>query len=203
MRGFSLVEAMIVVSIIAVLAAAAAPSMVDVVWAQRLEGAAEASASAIAAARMDAMTTKRCARVVIEPTALHVERLNVFDCDAPTAAPPPVRIDPDPSKGLWVRRATFELESPLVIEPGLLFVGNLPGGGGVTELRFRPSGRLFSQDETPGLASKGAVLVARHPKIDGARGTKQIGVQRNGLECVMQRGVQVPVNGAGEVVCPP
>jgi prepilin-type N-terminal cleavage/methylation domain-containing protein len=199
-RAFSLVEAMVVVAIISVLAAMAAPSLIDVVWAQRLEGAAEVTAAAIAAARMEAMTTKRCARVVIEPGALHIERLNVFDCDAPTADPQPARLDGN--QPLWVRLSTVTLDDPVTLSSGAPWTDALPGGGGALELRFRPSGRLFSQDENDALQSHGAVLIARHPKLPAERGKKQIGVQPNGLECVMPRGSIVPMSVEGNVVCP-
>lgn len=204
-RAFSLAEAMVCVAIIGVMAAVAAPSLIDVVWSQRLEGSAETVASAIAAARNEAMTFKRCARVVLEPGRIVVERLNVFDCDAPDTPPQPPRIDP--SKPLWIRVAELRIDDPVTLAQGIPWPATLPGSGGAAELRFRPSGRVFSHDDGGGgggggaLRSSGAVIVLRHPRLPGTGGTKLVGVQRNGLECLMKRGVPVPVIG-GDVVCP-
>jgi type II secretory pathway pseudopilin PulG len=190
---------MVCVAIIGLLAAVAAPNLIEVVYAQRLEGGAETVASAIAAARMEAMTFKRCTRVVVEPAALRVERLNVFDCDAPTAPPQPALIDA--SRPLWTPVSSLRLDTPVFIEQGTPWPATLPGSGGVSELRFRASGRLFSHDESDTLRSLGAVLVVRHARMPGARGSKRVGVQRNGLECVMARGAPVPL-ARGEVACP-
>jgi hypothetical protein len=41
----------------------------------------------------------------------------------------------------------------------------------------------------------------RHARIRGEGGAKRVGVQRNGLECVMPRGAAVPML-RGDVACP-
>src|SRR5690349_17458707 len=92
----TLLEAMVVVAILGVLAALATPSMVLQVHRSRLEVTAEAVSGFIHAARTEAMSAKRCVRVVVsnDSKALRMERLNTFDCDVdPLSAP---RIDGSP-----------------------------------------------------------------------------------------------------------
>src|SRR5262245_773699 len=119
---------MVCVAIIGIMSALAAPSLIDVVYAQRLEGGAETIAAAIATARMEAMTVKRCTRVVVEPSRARVERLNVFDCDAPNAPPQPAFIDA--TKPMWIPVSILTIDEPVFVEQGTPWPPTLPGSGG-------------------------------------------------------------------------
>src|SRR5687767_3634267 len=67
-RAFSLIETMIVSSIIMVLAAIAVPQLLPEVQKAHLDGAAEATAAFLARARNEAMLSKRCVRVWVDST---------------------------------------------------------------------------------------------------------------------------------------
>lgn len=70
--GFTLPELMIVVAVIAILAAMAAPSFKDTFQAQRVEGATEALLAALQNAKAEAIKTNSTMRIVFKPDTVGV-----------------------------------------------------------------------------------------------------------------------------------
>lgn len=206
-RGFSLVEVMVVVAILGVMAAIAAPSLLFEVQKATLNAAADEIGSFVARAQNEAMVSRRCVRVT-RPSArvLVAERLNTFDCDrAPLTA---AKIDGT--------AATFIEFARLNLERGqlsIIFNGtggsrvpdecggttDAPGSAaGIDEIRFRPSGRVFSGDAN--LADDDGVLVVRHAAMGAGRDEQAVLVNGHGLICVLPRGTNL---GAGpDFNCP-
>lgn len=202
-RGFSLIEMMLVISITAVLAAVSVSTMGPSVDTAKLEGNAEALASFLASAQSEAIASKRCVKVRFatgSSTELIGERLNSFDCEAPSTAP---RIDA--SKALWVRFASFRVDNAVVTmafdpAPSETSASAL-GGDEKDQLRFRPSGRLFSSDET--LNDDDGVIKLTHTRMPTASAgrTKKVLVEGHGLICDVNRGTD-PGGSGNNLFCP-
>jgi prepilin-type N-terminal cleavage/methylation domain-containing protein len=205
-RAFSLLEVMVVVAILGILTAIAAPNLLVEVQKARLAGAAESVASFIARAQNDAQVSRRCVRVFAVGTrTLVAERLNVFDCDNdPSTAR---RIDPTVAS-LFVNVGQLRLESDKLevfmngtngsVVPSDCAAASPPGFG-ANELRFRPNGRVFTQDQD--FTDDDGILSVRHTSLPAAQQFVRILVNGNGLICVFPRG-QVPVAVGGDFSCP-
>lgn len=187
MRAFSLIEMMLVVGILAVLAAIAVPAMGPYVDAAKLEGSAEAVASLVARAQAEAMTAKRCTRIRLDDDHTVVaERLNSWDCDVDSttlilaASPQWIEVD-----RLVVAEGIIEVEfDPVPSETTAAALG----GTEVDQVRFRPSGRLFSADVD--VTDDDGVLKLTHTNMSGGLAdTKKVLVEAQGLICVLDRGV--------------
>lgn len=201
-RGFSLIEMMLVVSILAVMAALSVSSMTPTVDTAKLEGAAEALASFLAQAQAEAMASKRCVRVRFNGTDVVAERENAFDCDISPATAPLI----DQSAALWVPFATLRLDNSNVTAIALDTIPSETtaialGGTEPNQLRFRPSGRLFSSDAV--LTDDDGVFTVTHTGMStaGPARTKKVLVEAQGLICVLQRGVN-PAGTGNNLNCP-
>lgn len=192
---------MLVVGILSILAAVSVNSMSPTVDTAKLEGGAEGLASFIAQAQAEAMASKRCVRVRFNGTELVAERENAFDCDVSPSTAPLI----DTSAALWVSIATFRPDTAvLTVEldpvPSETTATAL-GGSEPDQLRFRPSGRLFSSDAV--LTDDDGVFKLTHtgmPTTGPAR-TKKVLIEAQGLICVLPRGVD-PGGSANNLTCP-
>lgn len=204
-RGFSLIEVMVVVAILGILAAMAAPDLLIEVQKATLTSASDSVASFIGRAQNEAMVSRRCVRVRVTGTRqLTADRLNTFDCDnAPGSAS---KIDG--TTNVFVPVAVLNLESPAL---RVTFDGSVgsqvpdecdpaPGGSG-NEIRFRPNGRVFSGDAV--LTDDDAVLTVSHTKIPttGNQHRQFVLVNGHGLMCVYKRG-QALLGTAPDFNCP-
>lgn len=218
-RAFSLIEVMVVVAIVGIVAALAVPSLLPEVQKATLEGGAENVASFLGRARAEAMKSKRCVRVWVPSSATSqvvAERLNNFDCDnAPTAAP-----FIDGTSNVWLEFARLRLDSkkllvaltqvPPSCNPAPGSVLGAPAGFTAQEIRFRPNGRVFSNDTIPmgvngptQLRNDDAVVTVTHAQLS-AGATKKVLVNGNGLICVFPRGANPPPGpgGGSNLSCP-
>lgn len=205
-RGFSLIEVMVVVAILGVMAALAAPVLLFEVQKANLQASSDTIAAFIVRAQNEAMVSRRCVRVrVTGPRQLTAERLNTFDCDNdPVTAS---KIDGSASVFLPVGVLNLESKNISVIfdNTGGSQVPDecdpAPGTASGFELRFRPNGRVFSND---GVATDDdAVFVVTHAGIlqAGNANRQKILVNGNGLLCVLKRGID-PAGTAPNFDCP-
>ena len=198
-------EVMVVVAILGVFAALATPSLIQQVHRSRLDVAAEGVAGFLDAARVEAMASKRCVRVVVVgDQSLRLERLNTFDCDVdPNSAP---RVDGSASglpSTLWkpLKEMVVASEGTRVTldVPPAGTAGNAPGSvGAASEVRYRPNGRIWGQDAD--LTNDDAVFVVTHPSLPPLE-FKKVLADGNGLICILPRGIDPPGVGR-DFSCP-
>jgi prepilin-type N-terminal cleavage/methylation domain-containing protein len=81
--GFTIIELMMVVTIIAIFAAVAAPSVIEVTQRGKLTGMTDKIEMAASAARTLAMQTNRAAVLEINGTQLWINQLQTSDCGSP------------------------------------------------------------------------------------------------------------------------
>jgi prepilin-type N-terminal cleavage/methylation domain-containing protein len=209
-RGFTLLEAIVTLAILGVVAALAIPNLLPAVQQATLDGSGESVAAFLARARSEAMTTKRCVRVWIPSTATHdlvAERLNTFDCDR-TPATLPGGLGIDGTARVWIEFArlrpdstTLQLtlrqapSSSTATAPAPGSVAGTPAGFPGAEIRFRPNGRVFSNDAATNLTDDDAVVVVRHPRLPTSD-FKAVLVDGSGLICALPRGGEPAVDGA-------
>jgi prepilin-type N-terminal cleavage/methylation domain-containing protein len=204
LRGFSLIEVMVVVAMLGVLAAIAGPQLVPEVHKAQLDAAVDASAAFIARARNEAMEKKRCVRVYIQPSTsprtLIAERLNRFDCDVDPVGAPAIE---GGAAGTWIEIGRMAIESPAVTvswgtavpiatASAAVVGGTSPGDTtGVAQsnnfLRFRPNGRVFGNNRNT--IDDDAELVFTHARLPSAsnRHQKRLLVEGNGPICTTPR----------------
>jgi type IV fimbrial biogenesis protein FimT len=209
-RGFSLIEVMVVVAILGVLAALAAPNLLLEVQKASLDGAAEEVATFIARAQNEAMVSRRCVRVTFSSTTATAERFETFDCDnTPGTAPfigasatSIIGTDKLASAKLQI---IFDGTNGSVVPNECGRTTTAPGStAGTKEIRFRPNGRIFSNNGTatsPNVNDDDAIVVVRHNGMAAANNnTRLILVNGNGLICTLDRGASA---GAGpDFNCP-
>lgn len=212
LRAFTLIEAMVVVTILAILAALAVPNLLPEVKKAQLEGAAESIAAFVVAARADALASRRCVRVRVDadasPHRLVAEALNVWDCDGatgldndtqtPETAPRIVGVGAGQTN-LWLPLRALPLPSRAM---ALSFGDDLGSGlpapsaagsvSGSRELRWRPTGRLYSRDRL--VTNDDVAIRVTHAQLASAVGVdnadKYVVVESQGLVCVLPRGTR-------------
>jgi prepilin-type N-terminal cleavage/methylation domain-containing protein len=210
LRGFSLIEVMVVVAIIGVMAALAGPSLLFEVQKAKLQASTDTIAAFLLRAQTEAMVSRRCVRVrVTSPQVLVADRLDTFDCDNDPVSASRISTSAAPAAAnLFVPVNTLNLDSPSV---AVTFDNTLdsqvpnecdpaPGGAG-NELRFRPNGRVFSNDGVN--TNDDAIFVVTHGGIGntGNKNRQKILVNGNGLMCVLKRGHE-PTGSAPDFSCP-
>lgn len=200
MRGFSLIEAMIAVSMLGIFAALATPSLIPEVHKAQLNGNTESAANFIARARAEAMISKRCVRVRVDtvpnPDQLVMERINSFDCETAT----PVAPFAGAPATAFIQLARLAPDSPsvsftLALDPPF------PAGA---SLRIRPNGRVASDNgvgATPTLTDDDAVVDVTHARLPVGQRTRRILYNSNGLMCVTARG-QALLGVSPDFSCP-
>lgn len=204
-RGFSLIEVMVVVAILGIMAALAAPTLLFEVQKANLQAASDTVAAFLVRAQNEAMVTRRCVRVQVTGTRqLTADRLNTFDCDNDPASASKI----DGSANTFLPVGVLNLDTKNIIVTFDNSGGSqvpdecdpAPGGTGF-ELRFRPNGRVFSNDTT--LTDDDAVFVVRHAAMNatGSANQQKILVNGNGLMCVLKRGIN-PAGSAPDFSCP-
>ncbi len=203
-RGFTLVEAMLAVTILGIAAALAVPVMRPMVHRIQLQGAAEEVAAVAAEARNRAMMDRRCYKVELNGGFLVTEKLNAFDCGdsangGETIANAP-RIDTTQPK--WIRINTYRPPASTI---SVSFFAAPIGMA-----RYRPTGRLWADSDraAPGsafdynrLQDDDVVIQVQHSNIAGPSGTIYILLESHGPICVISRGDAPPNAGAG-YACP-
>ena len=191
LRGFSLIETLVIAVVLAALVAIAAPSLAPVLWQAQLRQAGEQLAALVHEARREAMRSGRCVRVRPEgERRVILERLNTFDClgdprRAPRAGegplwelldgegltlPPPVRVRLDADRTPTPTRR-----------------GAPPPATGQAELRLLPDGTLLA----PERGTWGLELQHERLAVDQR---VHVVVERAGGGCVVA-GRQPPAEG--------
>lgn len=188
-RGFSLIEMLVSVAIVGIVAALAVPSMLPTVRFETLQASGHVVSGFVAAARLAAMTQRRCVRIRLAPATapptLVAERLNSFDCENPSA---PLIDDAAP---LWIEIGKQALDAPRVVLALAPAPTGTPG-----EIRFRPSGRIFSPDAN--INDDDAVITITHPaSVD----VVHVLVDAPGMVCALPRGT-LPLGTGNSLGCP-
>lgn len=199
MRGFSLIEMMLVVAVLAVMAALAVPAMGPQVNTAKLEGTAEAVAALLGRAQAEAMAAKRCVRVRIAGSDVIAERLNAFDCDVSPATAPLI----DATAPMWIEVGRTRADSAALTltwdpAPSETTAAAL-GGSEPDQLRFRPSGRLWSNDTD--VTDDDGVISVTSSQVSAPGNKKKTLVEAQGLICVLDRG-QSPGGSGNNLTCP-
>lgn len=157
-RGFTLIELMVVVSILAVMGALSVPSLNRLIARHGVTSAGAQMASVISRARVDAMMRGRCVCVMMNQSNssaaekfITLRRLKGFDCDSTTLT----ACDSTD----WEPFATGSLtEPPTLVDQSNVRLGAIGAAGSVPstslttnlglgarfDLVFRPNGRLWS-----------------------------------------------------------
>jgi len=182
-RGFSLIEAMMVVAVLGIIAAVAVPSLLPVIQRSELGGATDNVVGFVSRARVQAFSDRRCVQLLIgakvagQRQRLTLRELNTYDCDGTTAHAQALATAPRIVAGgdLWLEIDALDIESPNVI---VEFVDPLVNAEGHTgeELRFRGNGRLWSA--TANTAGDDMTIRLRHER-SGEQ--KQFRVASNGV----------------------
>ncbi len=221
-RGFSLIEAMTAVTMLAILAALAVPNLSPEVKKAQLEGATESIAAFVTAARTDAITSRRCVRVRLSttqrPHRLIAEALNAWDCDGATGLDNDTQTPENAPRivgtgsgqtNLWLQLRDLPLPAAAMdVSFGApdgtgLAIDNAAGGGGVRELRWRPTGRLYSRDRI--VSNDDVAIRVDHKGLTNTDSSKFVVVESQGLVCALPRGAlptRVSTASPNNLVCP-
>ena len=202
-RGFTLLEMVVVVAVLAVIAALSIPNLLPVLHIQQLESSGNTVAAFVGRARAEALARRRCVRVRLPSANVIVsEVLNSYDCEAPTAAIPELLIDS--AKPLYVELARIELPASITAAFASTLPVNVPSGekpaGEPDQIRFRGTGRLWSNDAVLTGDNDENAIILTHARVV-AGNTKAVLVESPGTICLYKRG-QALVGVAGNYTCP-
>lgn len=182
---------MLVVAVLGVIVALAAPSFLPMTQRSQLHGSAEALVGFAGRARMRAMAEHRCVKVRVVTatnhagarTQLEMVRYNTFDCD-------------DPGPLIDSSRPLYELVERLVLDHEPVTVElRRPGGGPLAsqEATWRGSGWLLSPDAT--LTDDSIEVRLRHARLTAPSDFRSVLLDTHGPTCVRPMGASI---AAGE-----
>lgn len=181
MRAFSLLETMVTVAVLSVITALALPNLTPEVQKTQLATAVNAVATFVTAARDEAISARRCARVRIPAVdVLVLEVANTLSCEQLDDAVPPSTLI-DPGAPAWIEVRRLKLESPRVFAD---FLEDPPLFGAVPQLRFRSTGRVFSRDDI--VDDDHVAIEVVHPALSV---TRHVLIRSNGFTCIPPPGV--------------
>ncbi|MCC7073717.1 MAG: prepilin-type N-terminal cleavage/methylation domain-containing protein [Deltaproteobacteria bacterium] len=186
-RGFTLLEALIVISILGVIAALAVPDLVPLLRKNRLASAADTTAAFLDGARRHAFATGRCTRVIAaSATELTMQTRTVGDC---------VNLDDT----AWTDTATLKPEAS-TISYALASLSTAAAPANKFRVVFRPNGRLVGDADLTSTTSDDGARIA---VVDSGLGTeaRAVYVTANGRICGLVNPGPVPALAA-PVVCP-
>lgn len=174
LRGVSLIEMMVVVAILAVMSAVAAPQLLPITKKARLASEAESVASYLNTVRERAIAKNRCHRVLVSATGtqLSTEERNSADCATGLTLP----------FDNWIAA-----QGRLIADKGTTFSFTDPAdcatctGGAATDIVFRPSGRLRGDNDVATTDDRVRIRVIQ----SGLTETKNVIVMGNGRICVV------------------
>lgn len=185
LRGTTLIEMLIVVSVLGIIAALATPAMQPTVAEFRVYSSTTAVASFLDDARRRAVAEGRCTRVRFQGGRLVTERRNATDCVNLTR------------EGWTSAESTLGLEGPV-----RLTLESLTVPSGVTAedhtIVFRPNGRLYGDGDLD-TSDDGVRVVLQETQ---ALSSRAVVVTAQGRVCLRNYGKTLPAVGdAGAVTC--
>jgi prepilin-type N-terminal cleavage/methylation domain-containing protein len=186
-RGTTLLEVMIVVAILGVVGALAAPNLVPLVRMNRLYGQGETTAAFVDATRRRAFGDSRCYRVLLQGNHLVAERRTEGDCVTNLA------------DGQWVevQRLVPEANTITVTVDSL---GQAAAPAADFHLVFRPNGRLVGDGDINVSPSDDGARIVLGDTLEASRG-RIVTITANGRIC--HTGISLPAPAlAGPVACP-
>lgn len=210
-RGFSLLELAVVVAMVGIVSTLAVPNMMVTVRRTQLDSTAASVAAFVAEARMEALSSRRCVRVVIHrdqaPAELLMQRLKSFDCHV-TPTRPPFISGASSEPWITINRLVIprnRLQVSWLKEPGDTSVASYPAGHGqhrgerglVAEARWLPTGRMYSVDMN--LANDDGVLDIQHLDLPGT--VLRVVLLRSGMICSLRLS-EFPVTTSSGLACP-
>ena len=188
-HGFTLIEMMIVVSIVGVIAAIAVPNLAPVLDRSRMFAKAEEVAALLDRARLLAYNEGRCHRVRMNGSNLELQRLSHADCWTTGSL----------ADANW-ETALATLQPSL---SGLTFdIDVVPTSGAEVvsgSIIFRPNGRLRG-DRDLDTTDDGARVVIEYTKV--APLEAEIRVASHGRVCVAKHAGGAPATLSTPVTCP-
>lgn len=214
---------MVVIAILGIIAALAAPSFQPLIYRSEMDYAAEQAASFFHQARMRAISDRRCTRVRIAdggpPAVLVGEVLNTFDCgDAehptqhPSTAPRIVSGQPTWREFGRVRLGRTNVSVDWVTAADADWTdGNIatgeappvedpspdPADAGILQVRYRPTGRIYSYDTN--VTDDDGLIAVHHARLPDDR--KAVLLESHGPICILPRGV-LPGGAVNARSCP-
>jgi prepilin-type N-terminal cleavage/methylation domain-containing protein len=185
LRGTSLIEMLITVSLLGIIAALAVPAMQPTVAEFRVYSSATAVASFIDDARRRAVAEGRCTRVRSLNGRLITERRNATDCVNLTL------------EGWTSAEMTLGLEGPVKLDlQALTNPGVTPTADHM--IIFRPSGRLYGDGDLD-TSDDGVRIVMTESQ---AQDFRAVIVTAQGRVCLRNYGLSLPlITDAGAMTC--
>lgn len=221
-KGFTLIETMVVVALLGIIAALAAPAFQPLIYQAELDYAAEQAASLFHQARLRAMSDRRCTRVRIEngaaPAVLIAEVLNAYDCgdsenanQHPSTAPKitagqptwiqfrRVQLGRKSVSADWVDNTASWTDGDISTgeAPALEDTSPDPADTGILQVRYRPTGRIHSFDTN--VMDDDGLIALHHARLD--KGRKAILLESHGPICILPRDV-LPAGTVNQRRCP-
>jgi prepilin-type N-terminal cleavage/methylation domain-containing protein len=178
-RGVSLIEMMVVVAILAIMAALAAPQMLPITKKLRLAGEAEAVASFLDTVRRRAMAVNRCYRVQVINVAVNTPTLTVEERNSGDCATGHLTVDG------WTQKKSHIPEKGTRLDSNLPTNCHLCGSDttAATAIVFRPSGRLRGTNTLDPTQGRARIRVSLFSGLPGEE--KDVIIMQSGRICVV------------------